>query len=375
MNNIVIIDHEPLSIRRQRIFGIEELIQVGFNVEHWDMSSFFYPGMQIVDTLQTDYSIQLSSLDALQARLQTIDIPQTLFIVEAFDRWPNRCFFRLLSDNGCYMIRLELYATATLDELPLWHKILVSTPKQAVGGIWHLIQQYRYEHYKRAHRINGYNLSIRSGRKQPADVYINHPDWEAYQQARQTIPAKPSGHKYVVFLDEFFPLHPDCQYFLKQAPGNAKVYHDSLNRFFDRLEEQYGAKVIIAAHPKATYVSETFGEREIVKYRTVELVRDAEWVIMHSSAAFSFAVMFDKPLMLITTDGYTRTRTQYRHLLRLSRLTGLAPINIDRSNPETWIPHQIPKEVRNRYIYDYLTSPGIENQNTIDILTDLFRSL
>lgn len=375
MNNIVIIDHEPLSIRRQRIFGIEELIQVGFNVEHWDMSSYFYPGMQIVDTIQTDYGFRFSSLNTLQTRLQTINIPQTLFIVEAFDRWPNRHFFKLLSDNGCYMIRMELYSTATLDELPILRKILASTPQQIVLGIWHKVQQKLYDYYKRIHKVNGYSLAIRSGGKQPADVYINHPDWEAYQHALQSAPSEASQQKNVVFLDEFFPLHPDCQYFLKQAPGDAKAYHDSLNHFFDKIEKQYGVKVIIAAHPKAEYAPDTFGEREIVKYRTVNLVRDAEWVIMHSSAAFSFVVMFNKPLMLITTNGYTRTRTQYRHLLRLSRLTGLCPIDIDRLNQEILPAQHIPTEIRNRYIYDYLTSPGIEHQTTVDILTNLFRSL
>ncbi len=375
MKNIVIIDHEPLSVRRQHIFHIDQLLNAGLQVEHWDMSPYFYPGMQIVDTIQTDYSFRFSTLKDLQSRLQSIDLSHTLFIVEAFDRWPNRHFFRLLSDNGCYMIRMELYSTATLDELPLWRKILASTPRQIALGIWHKVQQKLYDYYKRIHKINGYNLSIRSGGKQPADVYINHPDWEAYQQALQSASSEASQQKNVVFLDEFFPRHPDCQYFLKQTPGDAQTYRDSLNRFFDRVEKQYDVKIIIAAHPKAEYAPDTFGGREIVKYRTVDLVRDAEWVIMHSSAAFSFVVMFNKPLMLITTNGYTRTRAQYRHLLRLSRLTGLCPIDIDQPNQEIVPAQHIPKEIRNRYIYEYLTSPGIENRQTIDILFETLTTL
>ena len=366
MKRIIIIDHEPLSIRRKAIFHIDDLIRYGFDAEHWDMSQYFHPGMIIPDTLDTSYSRQLKDLQEFEDQLRQVDIPKTLFIVETFDQWSNRKFFRMLSRYQCYTIKLELYSTATLNGLPILQMIRTTPPVRLAKGILHRFQSFSYTLYKHIHSIHNYQYYIRSGCKQAADLYINHPDWEQYITAREH-PCVPN-RKYAVFLDEYFPLHPDLKYLLKLAPTAAQTYYSRLNHFFTQVEQDYDLQVIIAAHPKSNYPSGTFGDRSIQKYQTVNLVRDAELVLMHSSASFAFALMFDKPIILFTTDSYTRSKPQYQHLLRLSRFAQLPIIDIDRQGIAKWESHHIPTATRQQYIYDYLTSPDIETQKTAEIL-------
>lgn len=373
MKRIIIIDHEPLTVRRQQIFHMEEFLAAGFELEHWDMSQYFHPGMTLPNTLRKPYGYTLNSIEELEKRLRKQPVDQTLFIVELFNRWCNRSVFRLLSRYGCFTVKLELYSTATLDELPLWQKIRLSSLKQIVYGVGHRIEEAAYGLYQRCYHFTPYRYVIRSGCKFPADLYINHPDWEQYMAVRDEVsePQKP----YAVFLDEYFPLHPDLRYFLGQDGSGAVEYQRSMNRFFEQVEQRYGVEVVIAAHPKSDYDEQTFQGRRIVKYQTVSLVRDSSLVLMHSSAAFSFAVMFDKPLTLLTTRGYRHSRHQYQHLERLSRMSGLRIVDVDGDVDWSAVGCRVPESVRERYIYDYLTAPGIEQLTTFEVLCKAFHTL
>ena len=373
MKRIIIIDHEPLTLRRQQIFHMEDFLNAGFELEHWDMSQYFFPGMTLPNTLKKPYGYSLNSLEDLEKRLREQPVDQTLFIAEFFNRWCNRKVFRLLSQYGCFTVRLELYSTATLDELPFWQKVSLSSPKQIANGIIHRIEEAAYRLYQRQHHFKPYQYVICSGSKFPANLYINHPDWELYMSIKDesSQPQKP----YAVFLDEYFPLHPDLRYFLGQDGRGAVEYQHSMNRFFEQIEQRYGLEVVIAAHPKSDYTAHAFDGRQIIKYQTVNLVRESAMVLMHSSSSFSYAVMFDKPITLLTTRGYCRSRHQYQHLHRLSRLSGLPIVDVDGTVDWSSVGCRVPESVRERYIYDYLTIPGIELQTTQDILQSAFSKL
>ena len=91
MKDIVIIDHEPLTVRKKEAWHIEELRQAGLNVCFWDVSGYIHPGMSIADTLCEDFVVSLSSYNMVEERLALMDI----------------CH--------CYTIRIELYASIYMD--------------------------------------------------------------------------------------------------------------------------------------------------------------------------------------------------------------------------------------------------------------------
>lgn len=368
---IIVIDHEPLTIRRNKIFYLEELIANGFEVEFWDCSSFINKGMNLPDLLEKDYLHKFESLDKVRGALKQTDIFKTLFIVEVLDWYENRKLFRLLSEYHCFIIKQEMFATSSslLHRESIYKRLMRMSPKVIFRVGMNRLRMAYYRVYKRYFNI-GYDLIVSSGNQRRVDVAINHPDWELAQE----IKGLSSGIKepYAVFIDEFFPLHPDLLFFFHQKGGDAYHYYQVLNAFFDKIEKEYKLKIVIAAHPKSNYTNEVFNSRRIIKYHTAELIKDARMVFMHGSSALSFVMIFNKPLALLVTDEYKNTRMLYENVMQISQMVKLPVYNIEADHQITVRP--VTREIRESYIYRYLTSPGIEEKKNSDILADAYSS-
>ncbi len=105
-----------------------------------------------------------------------------------------------------------------------------------------------------------------------------------------------------IFIDNYLPFHSDFQ---SQSLITSDKYYSLLINLFDYIENRCGVKVIIAAHPRANYETcpDCFGKRKIIKGRTAELIRKSKFVVLHDSASISFAVLFKKPALFITTKN------------------------------------------------------------------------
>lgn len=136
-------------------------------------------------------------------------------------------------------------------------------------------------------------------------IPIHSLDHDAYLHYMRGLGFQPSrSEKMCVFLDEALTHHPDFS-ILGISPVDAGPYFRSMRALFDIIEERTGLKVAIAAHPRSLYddMPDAFGKREIVKGKTIDLVARASLVIAHTSTAVSFAVLFNKPLVLVKTNG------------------------------------------------------------------------
>lgn len=132
-------------------------------------------------------------------------------------------------------------------------------------------------------------------------VSITHFDVGSYEKSTLENPELP--YPYYVFLDIYLPYHPDLSRDGLRSIEPTK-YFDNLRVLFDDLEKKTGNKVVIAAHPKARYTDE-FGDRPSFYGKTPELVRGCSGVLSHHSAAINFAVLNQKPLVLIFSSEFT----------------------------------------------------------------------
>ena len=85
-------------------------------------------------------------------------------------------------------------------------------------------------------------------------------------------------------------------------------YNKLLNNFFDMLEKKTNLEVVIALHPRNK--ENLFLKRKCYQNKTCELVRKSNIVIAHYSTAISFAVLFYKPILFLTCNGFKGTWTQ-----------------------------------------------------------------
>lgn len=371
MKRIVFIDHEPLSIRRRQIFYIDELRAAGFDVEFWDCSQYFHKGMVLTDTLEEPYVQKMSSVAQIQQALHRTDIQNTIFIVEAFQNWQSRHFFRLLSKNRCFTIRQEMYATATLpSKQRIFRQIIEVLCERLSNHPIMFLKSIMFRFYKRIYPFK-FSRYICSGNRAGTDLQINHPDWEIYKSIKNGT-AIVEG-RYSVFIDEFFPQHPDLLFFEGRKAGDVAKYQRLMNDFFTHIEQEHNLEVVIAAHPKAKYDNDAFGGRKTIKYHSAELIRDAQEVFMHGSAAIAYVMMFNKPLALIYTDDYKAMLSQLENMQRISTMTSLPLFDIE-AGEKVSVSHIHP-QCRENYIYSYLTSPGIETSSNAELLINYFSAL
>ena len=368
MKKIIIIDHEPLTIRRKSIFYIEEFLAKGVNLEFWDCSCYFHPGIQIVDTLNDSYVKKVNTFEDIKLLLEKENIANVLFIVEVFDAWRYRKFWRFLIKKHCYIIKQEMYSTANLP-ISIKEKLLKFLSKSMSCKLKVVFEYILWRMYKKIYNIYP-NLRIGSGGYSFFDVHINHKDWEDYKM-NTTVVYK--DLKYAVFIDEYFPLHPDLLYFYHLNLSNVESYKYLMNRFFDYFEKHYGLEVVIAAHPKSKYAVDDFNGRKVLKYHTPELIKNSEMVLMHSSAALSYVVMSNKPLAIIATNDYLDCQILRFSINRMAHMLRIPIYNIEQA--EEIIVHRIDDAIREWYVYNFLTCRGIENTRNFDILFDAYSRL
>ncbi len=135
-------------------------------------------------------------------------------------------------------------------------------------------------------------------------------DYEAYRDIAQSAP--PIGDT-AVFIDEYRPYHPDLKEMgLGYTQEETAYYFARMRDAFDRVENELGLKVVIAAMPRANYADKpgVFGDRQIEYGKTAELVASSKLVLAHRSTAIGFAVMFAKPIVQIATHDIYQERVQ-----------------------------------------------------------------
>lgn len=176
------------------------------------------------------------------------------------------------------------------------------------------------------------------GKKQVTMLLFGHSDdYSNYLRTPLDTTAEIThSQKFAVLLDSSGPAFTDDSLQLGRAPScTAAVWYPALAKFFDRLEASTGVSVEIAGHYKSTHppLAACFGNRAVHYGRTLELVRDCEFVITRDSMAVSYAVVFRKPVIFIYSDEIAAERFSMQWPLHMASWLGTIPINID--NPPT----------------------------------------
>ena len=94
--------------------------------------------------------------------------------------------------------------------------------------------------------------------------------------------------------------------------------------------------------------------------KTAELIKNSSLVMLHSSTALSFAILFKKPTIFITTDELKKSWLRPR-IKNFSKQVGRKPVNIDEDlGPQLNLKEifMFDKEKYSNYINQYLKAPN-----------------
>lgn len=136
--------------------------------------------------------------------------------------------------------------------------------------------------------------------KNLSKTYIHLLDYDLWLKNKEN--TYTNDDNYIVFLDLYYPFHQEyVQANVSNPVQNITAYYAELCGLFEFLENKYNTRVVIAAHPRANYEDKPnyFKDRTLIYGKTIELVRNAMFVVTHYTTSLSFVVLYKKPFLFV----------------------------------------------------------------------------
>lgn len=381
MRKIIYISFGRLTDKISRDWFVEFLIKKEVEVEYWDIVSLMRESYEEKGSITPSYMRTISSYNEFESLLKLNQNAIYVMLVTHTARFSKP--YKLLSKYQCKMVFLNWGAMPTSDydhRIKKVVKLFFSNPKIFLTR---LMEHFLSLVYRRFKLIKKFEIVFTAGENlKSADQFskkvvpFNLCDYDHYK-AVQNSKLKIITGKYAVFLDINLPYQSDLSLCGLPCVDDER-YFQSLNVFFDFLEKKYNLKVVIAAHPKSNYDAEKFGGRECHRMVTAELVKDAEFVVTHTSTALSYAVLNFKPILFVYNDNMMDIyrNTLLTEMKCLSSYLKSKLINIDRlKNDKDVDLLKVSLESYQAYKYSYLTCYESENFFSADIFWNEIKSM
>jgi hypothetical protein len=309
-------------------------------------------------------------------------------------QWAGRQIFSILKKYNIEYYVLEV------GSLPIVSTVSAKSYFNKFKKVFQLTKLFAYLRWRAGKAIVNYQWRHGQKYQMPTKIFIGNSETRAKYLAKYHLPAstvvpihsfdydryldynrngKPidiGNNKICVFIDQMLATHPDFGN-VNISPVTVENYFRALNKFFNHIEKTLGLTVVIAACPRANYDNkpELFGNRKVFYYQTVELVAQSSLVLMHTSTAVSFPVLFNKPIFFMRTREMARSTSYLNLLENMAANLKLTTICIDDDNEvnkitaasfATW-----PKNYDD-YKYKYVMTKDAKNSSTWEILIEEF---
>jgi len=201
------------------------------------------------------------------------------------------------------------------------------------------------------------------------------------QQKKADVPTPVGCNKpYAVYLDEDVAFHSDYLHAHCSPYVSPEKYYRSLNLFFERFERLSGLNIVFAAHPRSQWDT----RKDLLQGRaaytgiTADLVRSATFVIAHASTSLSFAALWRKPIIVLTSGEFEESL--YRENIHSTAGAFSCPlVNIDdemlfnKTDIESW--SVINEKSYRKYVREFITTIPEQTKSTWEIFSDEIRQM
>lgn len=370
----------PLTYKIYNDFYMKEVEDIGVTVEYWDITTlFFKDSTSMEDSSHLCTIKKIKTYKEIDKDIKEIkNISSTLFVsIMTFEPRISR-LYQILTKNDCVLSvfgrNMFPLAENNLSKINFIKKIKLSS-------VIKYIKSKNFKNKIKSGKIKKYDIVFMGGAKgwqgigriskndisTSEIVKVNSDDYDTFLKMKSN--KSFIFNNYILFLDEYLPLHPDTQLF---NIGNVapEKYYPELCSYFDRVEEQFKKPIIIAAHPKALrYKTEDFfGGRKVVFDNTVNLTQNADFVLAHDSTSINYPIAFGIKIHFITSKNIMNgINSVHRNVISFSKSLGCNYQWFDNDNEIVELVEDIVKEKYENYKYNYQTSIETENISTKEI--------
>lgn len=209
--------------------------------------------------------------------------------------------------------------------------------------------------------------------------YIHTGDYDRYLEAKRE--GVSVSEEIILYIDSGYGLVDiDSMIFGYRDPWreNPEEHCKRRNRIFEKLEDYYKMPVVIAGHPHTDYSKADFGGRDIVFDQTCELTARAKFVILQWSTAISYAMLFEKPVMVLTDDNLIHLEGYHRRIYANYKMFHLKVLNMDvencREKPWEYV-NVIEDGMRRKYIHAYIKEKGTPEMFSYEKLEQIIQKI
>lgn len=350
VKRIIILAESPFDSRDHKRFGIESLKRNGFAVEVWDLSHILRFKVYSDGTVPkihecSELTVFFEKKEAFR-RISEFDgsdfvINFTSYGINSF--WVYRALTKARVQYAVQMSgMLPLLGPGETLSASYWKKLKKIFPP----SFRHISNMFVSRLSPKWFGIKLAKFILAGGEKcfvyhYPVDrkkftetLWTHAMDYDLYLEIERRSFSEHEENT-AVFLDEYLPFHPDRLYDGVQDLIGPEEYYSMLDRFFCRVEEALKLEVVIAVSPRSDYENNPsyFNGRRCIKGKTPELVKKSQLVLAHDSSSLTFANLFQKPVMFLTSKKLSRSNPPIK---RLANWFGKKPIFMDAESVIDW---------------------------------------
>lgn len=384
---LIYIRYMPLTAKVFADFHMEEASKSGVEVEYWDFTAIFFKnqfGMEdsshLAKTRKFNSYVEIETVLKSEKSLQ-----DTLFIsIMTFEARISK-LYKLLTKFDCQLAVFgrNMFPLASANKTSLLDKIL----KINFSKLINFIRNRMIRNDIKNGLIKNYDIVFLGGKmgwlgignvrfdeiSKAETVKINSDDYDNYLKLKDA--ENLMNYDYILFLDEYLPLHPDTSLFnIKNV--KPQDYYPELNDYFTEVEKQFNMPVVIAAHPKAIRYKEEdfFDNRQVYFGKTAELSKYAHFVIAHDTTSINYPIAFNKKLHLITSNNIEDgINSVHQNVLYFSKYLGCNYQYFNKKDKINLIDKVNLKNYKN-YKFDFQTWPETQNIETSEIFINFLKS-
>ena len=169
---------------------------------------------------------------------------------------------------------------------------------------------------------------------------------------------------YILYIDQNFLYHPDY-YLNNSSPFVGKHFNKHIENFLINISKKNNCDYKIALHPKSLNKKNYFklSKKKCFLKQTPELIKNCKYVICHYSTAVSFAVLFKKPIISLTSKELDNVR--WGGLIRsMSKHLNTPLFTLEKNNQNLKLINKYDKKSYKAYLNNYVKHPKSSNLNT-----------
>ncbi len=344
MRRVVYLIEQPLDERNYQRFGIQTWLDRKWSVEVWDLTPWAHPrtwesfralGLELA---RFEGYYPIDSARSLRRRLACSGGVQYLIDLTGESYCSIRAKWGLQRRGAarvtCASGSIPIPPRPGSDRiLPRLASVLAKGPAGAF--IWlneAFFTRYIAPRVAPDLTVLSGESSLRQARHSRSTLRGHNFDYDIYLRLARSTP-RPRA-RYGVFIDQDYCFHPEFVQQGNRTVATAERYFPTIRGALAAVASALDISFRVAAHPRASYRQrggDYFGDFPITYGNTAELVSNCEVAVCHDSTAIQFAVLFNKPVIFLTTDELC-SAYEGRSIEQVAAELGKEPINLDRTD-------------------------------------------